>query len=103
MYIYKYPSKTQLAQLSGDETFEQFGYDFDMSIQLDNRKVIAISSYTKDCQLNSAGPSLKLDQGGIVQVFDVNNLNNISLITILKSDRSYAGFGSKVKVKKLKV
>ena len=117
VYLYKYPSKTSFAQLRGEENFEQFGYDFDLSVQLNNRKVIAISSYTKgqnrfmqlfifllfvlfqkDCQLDSTGPALKIDQGGIVQVFDITNLNNISIITTLKSDRPYAGFGSKIKV-----
>lgn len=97
VYLYKYPSKTIFAQLQGEENFEQFGYDFDMSVQLNNRKVIAISSYTKDCQLNSTGAALKIDQGGIVQVFDITNLNNISILTTLKSDRPYAGFGSKIK------
>ena len=47
VYLYKYPSKSILAQLSGEENFEQFGYDFDMSVQLNNKKIIAISSYTK--------------------------------------------------------
>jgi hypothetical protein len=54
--------------------------------------------FQKDCQLDSTGPALKIDQGGIVQVFDITNLNNISIITTLKSDRPYAGFGSKIKV-----
>ncbi len=52
----------------------------------------------KDCQLDSTGPTLKIDQGGIVQVFDITNLNNMSILTTLKSDRPYAGFGSKIKV-----
>ena len=57
----------------------------------------------KDCQLDSTGPVLKIDQGGIVQIFDITNLNNVSVITTLKSDRPYAGFGGKIKVLTLKI
>lgn len=51
----------------------------------------------KDCKLNSA-TALTLHQCGIVQVFDITNINSPSLITLLKSDRPYSDFGAKVKV-----
>ncbi len=47
VYAFKYPSNKPLMILVGEENFEQFGYDFDLSVQLDNRKVIAVSSITK--------------------------------------------------------
>ena len=60
VYVYKYPSKKQLISLTGQDEFEQFGYDFDLSIQL-NRKVIAVSSYTKSKNLKHILISLIID------------------------------------------
>ena len=48
VYLYKYPSNQPIKVFVGNENFEQFGYDLDLSIQLQNkRSVIAISSYSK--------------------------------------------------------
>ena len=98
--MYKYPSSRPIKTFEGTENFEQFGYSLDLSVQLQNkRNVIAISSYTKDCKLEKAG-ALELNQGGTVQVFDITDINNTTLVTWLKSDRAYSGFGSVVKVSK---
>ena len=52
VYLYKYPSSEPVKILTGSESFEQFGYDLDLSIQLQNkRSVIAISSYSKGKKL----------------------------------------------------
>lgn len=48
VYLYKYPLNTPVLTLTGQDSFEQFGYDIDMSIQLKEKKqVLAVSSYTK--------------------------------------------------------
>lgn len=78
--------------------FEQFGYSFDLSNQT-GQPMIAISSLTRDSKLNSQF-ALELNKSGIVQIFKINILNNsLSLLSTLKSDRPYSGFGSKIKVR----
>lgn len=50
---------------------------------------------SKDSKINKPN-GINLKRGGVVQVYDIDNYQ--SSIALLKSDRSYAGFGSKVKV-----
>jgi hypothetical protein len=62
--------------------------------------ILGVSSPTKSAQLNS-DEFLKLEKSGIVQLFNITNNNGELVqksITILKSDRPYSGFGSKIKV-----
>ena len=47
VYLYKYPSKEPVLVLAGQEQFESFGYDFDLSRQLNKLNLIAVSSVKK--------------------------------------------------------
>lgn len=94
MYIFKYPSNTPVTTLIGTEQFEQFGYSFDISKQF-NSTVIAVASISKNSIISNKSNPITLKHGGIVQIYKI--IDN-SLIANLKSDRSYASFGSKVKV-----
>lgn len=92
VYLYKYPSKTPVHVFNGSQEFEQFGYSFDIA----RGNIIAISSLTKESKLSDSFISSTLKNAGIVQLFDIQQ--NYSQVATLKSDRSYANFGSKVKV-----
>ena len=92
MYLYKYPSKTPIHVFRGEAEFEQFGYSFDIT----KNNIIAISSLTKEARLSDSFMSSTLKNAGVVQLYDFEQ--NFSQIAILKSDRSYANFGSKIKV-----
>ena len=83
--------------LSGDVEFEQFGYSFDLSKQ-NQKLVISISSVSKESVLDRNLGALRLNRAGIVQTYDITSHMQPKLISILKSDRPYAQFGSKVKV-----
>lgn len=97
VYLFKYPSKNPVLTLNGQSEFEQFGYDFDLSLQI-NSSVIAVSSLTKSTKLENK-ISFNLNRAGIVQIFSFDVLNlNTSLVSTFKSDRPYSGFGSRVKV-----
>ena len=82
--------------LNGTSEFEQFGYAFDLSKQLQDI-VIAVSSITKEAKLDKNKNAIVSHRGGVVNIF---GLSKQSLITTIKSDRSYSGFGSKINVKK---
>ena len=94
VYVYKYPAMEPLAILNGTSEFEQFGYDFDLSNQLKGT-LIAISSLTKDSKLDNRQNAFVSHRGGVVNLFYLGNEQPVATI---KSDRSYSGFGSKIKV-----
>lgn len=97
VYIYKYPLSKPLMSLSGKSEFEQFGYDFDLSFQMGS-SILAVSSIGKDVKLDNR-TSFNLNRAGQVQLFQIDNsLLKINLISIIKSDRPYASFGSRIKV-----
>jgi hypothetical protein len=99
VYLYKYPLNKPLAILEGETQSELFGYSLDISSgQLNNRTLLAIGSPKHLVSLNST-LGLKLNQAGLVRVFDITDLTSIHLITMLKSDRSYSDFGANVEFK----
>lgn len=93
--MYKYPGKTPIHVFNGTKRFEQFGYSFDLSTISEKNMMIAIGSATKQVMLDKSILQTKLTNGGMVQVFDLGG--NFSARAVLKSDRSFAEFGSKVK------
>lgn len=99
VHLFNYPSKKPAVSLSGASEFEQFGYSFDLSEQ-NQKLVISISSVSQESALDKR-LALPLHRAGVVQSFDLSNLGQPKLISVLKSDRPYAQFGSRVKVKHL--
>lgn len=94
-----YPNTNPIMVLNGNTEFEQFGYDFDLSLQPQGQ-IIAISSLTKDSKLDKE-TSLEVTRSGVVNLFRLDAKNS-SLIATLKSDRPFSAFGSKIKVIHLK-
>jgi hypothetical protein len=97
--LHRYPEKEPFHVLIGTVEFEQFGYSFDMVTRVDGRGVIAVSSLTKAVRLEARG-GLELRNGGEVNVFKL--FDDFGVVANVKSDRSFASFGSKVKVNAFK-
>lgn len=88
-----------LLNLTGSEENEQFGYDLDLTKRKDLGLVLAISSVGKKAKLNDKKAAFDLHRAGQVQIYTLQiESMSASLITVLKSDRPYASFGSKVQV-----
>lgn len=104
VYLYKYPSKEPFhvfrgGSFSNDLEQQQLGYSFDVSTNSHGYGVIAISSVTRQVKLDKAkGPTFSpnLKNAGEVKIFKL--YEDFSLLACLKSDRSFASFGSRVKV-----
>jgi hypothetical protein len=102
VYIFRYPSATPVAVLSGQTEYEQFGYSFDLSKQLAGLPVLAVGSMTKDTKLSSNRTSFELSRAGIVQLFKLDNpSSNATLMATLKSDRPYSAFGSRIRFQRV--
>ena len=90
--------------LTGQDEFEQYGYDVDLSKRDDLGVLLAVSSTGKYSKLLNRQFAFDLHRAGQVKVYAVQvsmpNNPSANLITVLKSDRAYAGFGSKVQVNK---
>ena len=84
--------------LNGTSEFEQFGYSFDLTKQPE-QIIIAVASVTKEAKLDKSPIASDLKNAGIVQLFNLNK-TGYPVVAVLKSDRSFSDFGSRVKVKK---
>ncbi|CAF0717792.1 unnamed protein product [Brachionus calyciflorus] len=101
IYLYKYPKQEPIMVLNGEVEFGQFGYDFDLSIQ-SNSLIIAVSSVSENSKLQN-GTSFELNRAGVVRLFQIDEKNlDFKFLSILKSDRPYSSFGSKVEFLRLK-
>ncbi len=97
VYFYKYPQTEPYLTLTGQDRFEQFGFDFDLDQRNDLGLMIAVSSSGKQTKLPKF-TSLTQYKAGIVQIFTIDCNLSTSMIATFKSDRSYGSFGSKVQV-----
>ncbi len=95
LYLFRYPSKTPVRVLNGTDEFEQFGYSFDLA-KVGEGVVLAVSSVTKAVRLDNARFAENLKNSGRVQMFDLTGGSGSGVIATLKSDRSFANFGSLV-------
>lgn len=95
-YIYTYPQQTPIAVIRGTSEFEQLGYSCDLSRQR-GVMTVAVSSPTKDTRLDNQ-VSYELNRAGVVQIYQNTCASEFSWRATLKSDRSYSGFGNKIKV-----
>jgi hypothetical protein len=83
--------------LTGQDRFEQFGFDLDLNQHNELGIMVAVSSPGKQTKLPKF-TSLTQYKGGLVQVFTIDANSATSMIATFKSDRSYGSFGSKVQV-----
>ncbi len=104
VYFYQFPATTPFLTLAGQDEFEEFGYDFDLTKRKDYNIVFAVSSVGKKTRINNRDLAFDLHLAGQVQAYSIQTTGKptFSLLSILKSDRSYAAFGSKVQVKLFK-
>jgi hypothetical protein len=96
VYVYKYPSTTPMWVLAGESDFDKFGFDLDMSNQME-QNVLAISAQSMTSQkINSP---VKLHRAGVVLLYNISDSGRQpNLIATIKSDRGFSAFGSKLKV-----
>lgn len=96
-YVFTYPNKTPILVMNGSSEFEQLGYSVDLSTQ-SGRLTFAVSSMSKDTRRDDQA-SYELNRAGIVQLFELDDsAKKLNWRAMLKSDRPYSGFGSKIKV-----
>lgn len=98
VYLYKYPSLKPIMILNGDKEWAQFGYNFDMSYQVNNF-IMAVSSVTEDTRLDNDA-SYELKRAGVVRLFNLKE-DKYELLSIIKSDRAYSAFGSRLEFYKI--
>ena len=98
VYLFKYPSLKPVIILNGDKELAQFGYNIDMSHQVNNF-ILAVSSVTEDTRLDNAD-SFELNRAGVVRIFNLKQ-DKYELLSVIKSDRPYSAFGSSLKFYKI--
>jgi hypothetical protein len=116
VYIYKYGLKQPVTVFKGDQEFGQFGYEVDLSKQV-NFSVIAVTSLTHESMLNDRSNAVKLNRAGIVELYRLDDTFSVHsnkylhqesstcknqstcLLATFKSDRQLAEFGNRVTFK----